>query len=196
MPVYINECPICGGRAELSRANEDRNGCKALDAYFCECPACGKSTDEFLTEEEAVNIWNNSRSTDLRDTGERIVRSAVVKPLLVFLHTFLRVLLLLVGPVLLFFLVFSANYDIAWWLWVTYGIILLIWLGFGIPAYVKFAGQRNRLIRHIPKEKRPMNRLAIMMGDFAAVIAHQLIFLYILMPIAVVNQNVGHIPFK
>lgn len=196
MTVYLNECPICGGRAELSHANDDRVGYKARDAYYCECPACGKSTDEFLTEEEAVNVWNNSQTTDLKETGERIVRSAVIKPFSVFLHTFLRVLLLLTGPVLLFFLVFSANYDIAWWLWATYGIILVMWLGFGIPAYAKFSARRNQLIRHIPKESRTANRFAIMMGDFAAVIAHELIFIYILLPIAVVNQNIVHIPFK
>jgi hypothetical protein len=86
--------------------------------------------------------------------------------------------------VFLFFLAYSSKFDIAWWLWTAYGIIFIMWLGFGIPVYVKFAAQRNRLIRHIPKETRTANRFAVMMGFVAAVIALELFFMLILLPIA------------
>ncbi len=187
MSVYLNECPVCGGKAELIHAYESRTSYKAQDAYYCECPQCGKSTDEYLSEEEAANVWNKSGTGDLKDTEERIVRSVIIKPFKVWLDTFSRIFLLLLGPVFLSFLAYSSKFDIAWWLWTAYGIIFVMWLGFGIPVYVKFAAQRNRLIRHIPKENRAANRFAVMMGFVAAVIALELFFMFILLPIAKIS---------
>ncbi len=193
MSVYLNECPICTGKAELMHAYETRTSYKAQDAYYCECPECGKSTDEFLTEEEAAEVWNKSGADDLKNTDERILRSVIIKPDKVWLDTFSRLILLFIGPVLLLFLVYSTkhiskygevSYNMAWWLWATYGIILAAWLGFGIPAYAKHAGKRNRMIKYIPKENRAANRLAVIIGIITAVIVLALIVIYIFIPIA------------
>lgn len=190
MSVYLNECPVCGSKAELMHAYESRTPYKAQDAYYCECPECGKSTDEFLSEEEAAEAWNKSGKDDLKDTDERILRSVVIKPAKVWLDTFSRMVLLLIVPVFLIFLVYSSKYldkdgfNMAWWLWATYGIILAMWLGFGIPAYAKYAGKRNRMIKHIPKENRAANRFAILIGIISAVIVLSLIAIFIFLPIA------------
>lgn len=190
MSVYLNECPICGGKAEPMHAYETRTSYKAQDAYYCECPECGKSTDEYLSEDEAAGVWNKSRADDLKNTDERILRSVIIKPAKVWLDTFSRFILLLIVPVFLIFLVYSSKYldkdgfNMAWWLWATYGIILVAWLGFGIPAYAKHAGKRNRMIRFIPKEKRAANRFAIFIGIISAVIVLALIAIFIFLPIA------------
>lgn len=193
MSVYLNECPVCTGKAELIHAYESRTPYQAQDAYYCECPECGKSTDEFLSEEEAAGVWNKSRAGDLKSTDERILRSVVIKPAKVWLDTFSRLILLFIGPVLLLFLVYSTkhisqygevSYNMAWWLWVTYGIILAAWLGFGIPAYAKHAGKRNRMIKHIPKENRAVNRFAVFIGIVTAAAVLALIVIYIFIPIA------------
>lgn len=190
MSVYLNECPVCGGKAELTHVYESRTAYQKRDAYYCECPECGKSTDEYLNEEEAAAVWNKSRAEDLKNTEERIVRSVDVKPAKVWLDTFSRFFLLLLGPLLLFFLVYSTKYidqdgfNMAWWLWATYGIILAFWLGFGIPAYAKYAAQRNRVIRHIPKGNRAANRFAVFIGIITAAAVLALIVVYIFIPIA------------
>jgi len=173
---------------------------KAQDAYFCECPECGKSTDEFLSEEEAADIWNKSGKDDLKDIDERIIRSVIIRPLKVWLDTFFRLFLLLLGPVFLLFLVYSAKsinqegFNIAWWLWAAYGIVLAMWLGFGIPTYAKYAGKRNRLMKHIPKQNRTVNRFAVLIGILTAVIVLGLVVIYIFIPIAQTTQLIESLP--
>jgi len=182
MSVYLNECPICGDKAELIHAYDDRIPHAARDAYYCECPKCGKSTDEFLTEEEAVNAWNNSSATDLKDTNDRIIRSVILKPVKTWFQTATRIFLILLGPVVLYFLLASSNYDLAWWLWATYGILLILWLSFLISFYVKYAALRNGLISHFPKENRAGNYFAIVMGYVTAILVHGALFLFVLKP--------------
>jgi len=124
----------------------------------------------------------------------------IIKPFSVFLHTFLRIFLLLLGPVILLFLVYSTKYvdstqfNMAWWLWATYGIILAMWLGFGIPMYAKFAKARNRLIRHVPKKERAALFVAVILGYVTAVLVHALIFIYLLFPMAIISRPTASAP--
>lgn len=187
MSVYLNECPVCGGKAELMHAYESRTAYQAQDAYYCECPECGKSTDEYLSEGEAAEVWNKSRADDLKNTDERILRSVIIKPAKVWLDTFSRMVLLLIVPVFLIFLVKASVQGIAWWLWTAYGIILVMWLGFGIPAYAKYARKRNRLLKHIPKQNRAANVIAVILGVIAACTALFLFYTFTLIPIAEVS---------
>jgi len=176
--AYLNDCPICGGKTRLALTRADR------DAFYCECPECGKSTDEFLTEEEAVASWNNSGAENLKDTGERIVLSVVLKPVKTWISAFERIFMLLLGPVMIGFLALSFNFDPPIFMWLMFSIVLILWLGAGIPLYIKFAERRNRLIRHIPKENRPGNRLAIVLGFVSALIMHTILFIFVFWPIA------------
>ncbi|HOP11666.1 MAG TPA: hypothetical protein PK629_09280 [Oscillospiraceae bacterium] len=189
MTAYPNDCPICGGRTELTHAYDDRVSHAARDAWYCQCPECGKSTDEFLTEEEAVVAWNQSHAADLKDIDTRILRSVVVKPVRTWLQTLGYILLLLIGPVLVITLALSSRYELVMLQKVIYWIVGVVWLGIGIPLYIKSSRKRTHLLRHIPKETRIANYIAVFLGDLTAVALLELLFIYVFIPMIVSGRT-------
>ncbi|HNX14104.1 MAG TPA: hypothetical protein PK854_08595 [Oscillospiraceae bacterium] len=183
MAAYLNNCPVCGGKTRLAVTTAAR------EAFYCECPECDKSTDEFLTEEEAVNAWNNSAAADLKDTDERILLSVVMRPVKTWISTFERIFTLLLGPVLICFLLLSFNFNLPVLMWLMFSIILILWLCSGIPLYIRFAGKRNRLLKHIPIKSRSVNRLAVVLGYVSAVFTHAVLFIFVFWPIIAVCRQ-------
>lgn len=194
MAVYLNPCPICSEEATLSKSQTEHSAHKTQDAYFCECPACGKSTDEFLSEQEAASVWNKSRAEDLKDVDERIVRSAVLKPVKTWLSTVSRLFMIPLGPLVIFALLLSFDFKLSWMVNLLLGIAAAFWLGIFIAAYVKYAGPRLRLIRHLPEKSRIGNLLAIAAGYITVLGIQAALYVYMLIPMITVGQLAAQTP--
>jgi len=194
MTVYLNPCPFCNEEAVLTKSQGEHSAHQIKDAYFCECSACGKSTDEFLSEQEAASAWNRSGAENLKDVDERIIRSVILKPVKTWLSTISRLFMIPIGPLIAFTLLLSFDFDISWVVIILLGVGALVWLIIFISAYTKYANQRLYLIKHLPKQSRSGNLIAIVMGYITIIFLDIVFFLFILMPLATLCLQIDRSP--
>jgi len=175
--MFLKSCPICNSKAELSEAVEDRTG------YYCECFECGKSTDEFSSKQAAVDAWNRSQATDLKNTELRGMYAIKINSFKTWWHVFIRFFSYLFGPVLVYFIVssLSANYPV---LSIGMYIFGVFWISIGAYFYIKFFNKINLIIRRLYQKERILNIVALILGHFFAVCAHAAFLWYALIPFA------------
>ncbi|HOP11752.1 MAG TPA: Lar family restriction alleviation protein [Oscillospiraceae bacterium] len=176
--MYLKSCPICGGEPELSEAIQDRTG------YYCECYACGKSTDEFAAKQAAADAWNRSRTTDLKDTELRGVYAIIINPFKTWWQAFIRFFSYLFGPVFVYFIVSSLSADYPTFLSVGMYIFGFFWILIGTYFYIKFFKKLIRVIRRLYKKERITNIAALVFGNVVAICAHAALLWYALIPYA------------
>ena len=72
--VSLEPCPLCGGKAEIWRA-QDNGFTKPLKAWIaCMNRCCAFITQEHTTNEEAITAWNRRVSTNKDETIANLLR--------------------------------------------------------------------------------------------------------------------------
>ncbi|HNX15531.1 MAG TPA: Lar family restriction alleviation protein [Oscillospiraceae bacterium] len=176
--MYIKSCPVCGGEAALSESVEDRTG------YYCECYACGKSTDEFATRGEAAEAWNRSEAKDLKDTELRGMYAFVMKPFKTWRKVFIRFFFLVFGPVFAYTMISSLSPGSPGILTVGMALFAAVWLAAALFLFAGFSKKHFGAVRRLLKKERVKNNIAAVLAFFAALAAHTALFVYVVIPFA------------
>ena len=75
--VSLEPCPLCGGKAEIWRA-QDNGFTKPLKAWIaCMNRCCAFITQEHTTNEEAITAWNRRVSTNKDETIAKASAEAI-----------------------------------------------------------------------------------------------------------------------
>jgi len=174
----LNPCPLCGGEASLVEIRKDRS------AFYCCCPACDKSTDEYGTPEAAADAWNNSGPQGLKDTYDRTLYALVMNPAATCWQLTWRLLLMTIFPLVMLPNAILSTDSFMWIAWLS---VTVLCLAIGVPLFIRYDRRRRSYIRHLPEESKKANEKARLRAFILVLCIYLALFLIIFLPFALMQ---------
>jgi hypothetical protein len=163
----------------MSQNTQDRTG------YYCECYACGKSTDEYKSEQAAEDAWNRSRAEDLKDTELRSVYAVVIHPFRTWWQTIARFFFYLFGLFMVGTVLSTLTTASAGILYFGTGLFGAVWISFGSFYYIKYLENRVQSIRRLTAGRaRIFNFTALIFAHLLVLAAYAALIQYFVIPFA------------